>query len=134
MTRSGVCGDVKKAVTQGKDLLLRDRKTEFSLPYQPVADIAVVSAMAYIIGKLKDEISVPFGVNVVSFLTRLQISIDLGYFDQQEEQNTERSCFQEHIAENKDVILLEEQRTKRSVTSKDIAKMLEEIDSPANFF
>lgn len=38
---------------------------EFSLPYQPVADIAVVSAMAYIIGKLKDEISVPFGVNVV---------------------------------------------------------------------
>lgn len=35
------------------------------MPYQPVADIAVVSAMAYIIGKLKDEISVPFGVNVV---------------------------------------------------------------------
>lgn len=38
---------------------------EFSLPYQPVADIAVVSAMAYIIGKLRDEIGVPFGVNVV---------------------------------------------------------------------
>ena len=38
---------------------------EFSLPYQPVADIAVVSAMAYIIGTLKNEIRVPFGVNVV---------------------------------------------------------------------
>ena len=30
---------------------------EFSLPYQPVADIAVISAMAYIIGKLKDRIT-----------------------------------------------------------------------------
>ena len=36
---------------------------EFSLPYQPVADIAVISAMAYIIVKLKDRIRVPFGVN-----------------------------------------------------------------------
>lgn len=38
---------------------------EFSLPYQPVADIAVISTMAYVIGALKDKISVPFGVNVV---------------------------------------------------------------------
>ena len=38
---------------------------EFSLPYQPVADIAVISAMAYIIGNLKELIRVPFGVNVV---------------------------------------------------------------------
>lgn len=38
---------------------------EFSLPYQPVADIAVISAMAYIIGTLRSEIRVPFGVNVV---------------------------------------------------------------------
>ena len=30
-----------------------------------MADIAVISAMAYIIGKLKDRIRVPFGVNVV---------------------------------------------------------------------
>ena len=34
-------------------------------PYQPVADIAVISAMAYIIGNLKELIRVPFGVNVV---------------------------------------------------------------------
>ncbi len=38
---------------------------EFSLPYQPVADIAVISAMAYIIGNLKPLIRIPFGVNVV---------------------------------------------------------------------
>lgn len=38
---------------------------EFSLPYQPVADLAVISAMAYIIGNLKPLLQVPFGVNVV---------------------------------------------------------------------
>lgn len=38
---------------------------EFSLPYQPVADIATISAMAYLIGSLKSEIRLPFGVNVV---------------------------------------------------------------------
>ncbi|MFD1398968.1 BtpA/SgcQ family protein [Lacticaseibacillus suilingensis] len=38
---------------------------EFSLPYQPVADIADISTMAYIIGNLKEDLSVPFGVNVV---------------------------------------------------------------------
>lgn len=38
---------------------------EFSLPYQPVTDMAVLSAMAYIIGSLRPLIRVPFGVNVV---------------------------------------------------------------------
>ena len=38
---------------------------EFSLPYQPVADIATISAMAWLIGALKDELRLPFGVNVV---------------------------------------------------------------------
>jgi membrane complex biogenesis BtpA family protein len=38
---------------------------EFSLPYQPVADISVIAAMAYIIGKLKEKIKVAYGVNVV---------------------------------------------------------------------
>lgn len=70
----GYCGDMKTVTEHArKDLLaLQDGgvdgilfANEFSLPYQPVADIAVVSAMAYIIGKLKDEISVPLGVNVV---------------------------------------------------------------------
>ena len=38
---------------------------EFSLPYQSPAPTAIVAAMAYIIGELRSEIKVPFGVNVV---------------------------------------------------------------------
>ena len=38
---------------------------DYSLPYQPVADVAVLSAMAYIIGALRPLIRVPYGVNVV---------------------------------------------------------------------
>lgn len=38
---------------------------EFSLPYQHKADPVTLSAMAYIIGRLKPDIGVPFGVNVV---------------------------------------------------------------------
>lgn len=92
----GYCGDMKTVTEHArKDLLaLQDGgvdgilfANEFSLPYQPVADIAVVSAMAYIIGKLKDEISVPFGVNVVK--TRLQRSIS----ELQQEQNSEEAVF-----------------------------------------
>jgi len=60
----GYCGDMKTVTEHArKDLLaLQDGgvdgilfANEFSLPYQPVADIAVVSAMAYIIGKLKEK-------------------------------------------------------------------------------
>ncbi len=38
---------------------------EFSRPYQCVPDIAMISAMAYIIGNLRAQIDRPFGVNVV---------------------------------------------------------------------
>lgn len=38
---------------------------EFSRPYQCVPDIAMISAMAYIIGNLRPMIDRPFGVNVV---------------------------------------------------------------------
>lgn len=38
---------------------------EFSLPYQPKADYVTVGAMGYIVGRLKEHIRVPFGVNVV---------------------------------------------------------------------
>ena len=38
---------------------------EFSLPYQTQAPYALPSAMAWVIGRLQDEISLPFGVNVV---------------------------------------------------------------------
>lgn len=39
---------------------------EFSLPYQSKVDMVTVAAMGRIIGELYDEISIPFGVNVVS--------------------------------------------------------------------
>lgn len=115
----GYCGDMKTVTEHArKDLLaLQDGgvdgiffANEFSLPYQPVADIAVVSAMAYIIGKLKDEISVPFGVNVVK--TRLQRSIS----ELQQEQNSEEAVFQEHIWENMEY--MSRTAEKRSVTEK----------------
>ena len=38
---------------------------EFSRPYQAVPDIAMISAMAYIIGNLRSALDRPFGVNVV---------------------------------------------------------------------
>jgi membrane complex biogenesis BtpA family protein len=38
---------------------------EFSLPYQHKAPAVTLSAMAYVIGRIRSEISVPFGVNVV---------------------------------------------------------------------
>lgn len=70
----GYCGDMEEVVKHALyDLLaLQDGgvdgiliANEFSLPYQPVADISVISAMAYIIGRLKDRLTVPYGVNVV---------------------------------------------------------------------
>ena len=39
---------------------------EYSLPYQPVVDTVTVAAMAVVIGALKEEIRVPFGVHVIS--------------------------------------------------------------------
>ena len=43
-------------------LLIAD---EFSTPYQVKADYVTVAAIAYIVGRLKQEIKVPYGVNVV---------------------------------------------------------------------
>ena len=39
---------------------------EFSFPYQRKMDIVTPAAMAYIIGNLKPEIRVPFGVDAIS--------------------------------------------------------------------
>ena len=39
---------------------------EYSLPYQSKVDPVTIGAMGYIIGALKDEISVPYGVHVIS--------------------------------------------------------------------
>lgn len=70
----GYCGDMEEVTDHARrDLAaLQDGgvdgvliANEFSLPYQPKADPAVISAMAYIIGRLKEEIRIPFGVNIV---------------------------------------------------------------------
>ncbi len=70
----GFCGSMETVLSHARQDLtaLQDGgvdgilfANEFSLPYQPVADIAVISAMAYIVGNCKDLLQVPFGVNVV---------------------------------------------------------------------
>ena len=38
---------------------------EFSIPYVTRVDTAIVATMARIIGEIKDEIVVPFGINVL---------------------------------------------------------------------
>ncbi len=68
-------GDLEDVAAQaGQDLrALQDGggdgvlfSNEFSMPYQQKTDIAAVSAMAYIIGRLKKEIKLPFGVDVIT--------------------------------------------------------------------
>lgn len=70
----GYCGSMEQVIEHARDDLISLQDggvdgilfaNEFSLPYQPVADIAVISAMAYIIGNLKPLLRLPFGVNVV---------------------------------------------------------------------
>lgn len=70
----GFCGDINQVLDHAaQDLQALQNggadgvlfANEFSLPYQPVADIATISAMAYLIGALKNDITVPFGVNIV---------------------------------------------------------------------
>ncbi len=38
---------------------------EFGFPYSPETDFATVAAMAYLIGKFKNDFKVPYGVNVI---------------------------------------------------------------------
>ncbi len=70
----GYCGDMDIVLAHAREDLLALQEggadgilfaNEFSKPYQVKADIAVISAMAYIIGSLKPLIRVPFGVNIV---------------------------------------------------------------------
>lgn len=70
----GYCGDMETVLAHARADLISLQNggvdgilfaNEFSKPYQAKPDIAVISAMAYIIGCLKPEINVPFGVNVV---------------------------------------------------------------------
>lgn len=38
---------------------------EFSMPYSPETEFSTVAAMAYVIGRLKPEIKIPYGVNII---------------------------------------------------------------------
>ncbi len=67
-------GDMDEVICQArKDLIaLQDGgvdgvliANEFSLPYQQQAEPVTVASMGYIVGQLKDDIRVPFGVNIV---------------------------------------------------------------------
>lgn len=67
-------GDVEKVFRQAREdlIALQDGgvdgvliANEFSLPYQPQAEPVTVGAMGYLVGRLKENIRVPFGVNVV---------------------------------------------------------------------
>ncbi len=68
------CGDMEKVIDDAeRDLIALQEggvdgiliANEFSLPYQPVANIATISAMAYLIGAIREKIKIPFGVNIV---------------------------------------------------------------------
>ena len=68
------CGDLEAVIKQAREDIhaLQDGgvdglffANEFSLPYQPKADYVTVAAIAYIVGQLKKEIRIPYGVNVV---------------------------------------------------------------------
>lgn len=70
----GYCGDLDMVLAHAREDLTALQSggvdgvlfaNEFSKPYQAKPDMAVISAMAYIIGNLKPLIQIPFGVNVV---------------------------------------------------------------------
>ncbi len=56
--------DLDNLVKGGVDAVLFSN--EFSLPYQNKVSNITVAAMAYIIGQVKDSLTIPFGVHVIS--------------------------------------------------------------------
>ena len=56
--------DLKALQDGGVDGILISN--EFSLPYQRHMNFVTPAAMAYVVGRLKDEIRVPFGVDCIS--------------------------------------------------------------------
>lgn len=68
------CGDIDQVIRQARTELhaLQDGgvdgvliANEFSFPYQLQADPITVASMGYIVGQLKSDIKIPFGVNIV---------------------------------------------------------------------
>lgn len=68
------CGDMEWVIRQArKDLHALTEggvdgvliANEFSFPYQRKADPVTIAAMGYLVGRLKEDIRIPFGVNIV---------------------------------------------------------------------
>jgi membrane complex biogenesis BtpA family protein len=68
------CGDIEAVISQAQyDLeALQDGgvdgvliANEMSMPYQPNAEYVTVADMGYIVGRLKKDLRVPYGVNIV---------------------------------------------------------------------
>ena len=82
------CGDMDMVYNQARQDLIALQEggvdgiliaNEFSLPYQLKVDMVTVGAMGYLVGKLKDKIKVPFGVNVVlNPLASLELAASTG--------------------------------------------------------
>ena len=56
--------DLENLQNGGVDAVLFSN--EFSMPYQNKVDSVTTDSMAYIIGRVRDQISIPFGVHVIS--------------------------------------------------------------------
>ncbi len=59
----GACADLKALQDAGFDAVMFGNEND--RPYEFNVDTASTATMAYVIGRLRDEISVPFGVNVL---------------------------------------------------------------------
>lgn len=68
------CGDINQVIRQARADLhaFQDSKVdgvlianEFSFPYQLKADPVTVASMGYIVGQLKYDLKIPYGVNIV---------------------------------------------------------------------
>ena len=59
----GVAADIEKLQSGGVDAIMFGNEND--RPYELKVDTASSATMAYIIGRLRDEITVPFGVNVL---------------------------------------------------------------------
>ncbi|MBE6036647.1 MAG: BtpA/SgcQ family protein [Clostridiales bacterium] len=67
-------GDLEAVYRQGREDLIALQEggvdgiliaNEFSLPYQKKADMVTLASLGYLVGRLKEDIKVPYGVNVV---------------------------------------------------------------------
>jgi len=84
----GFCGDVEQVIRQARDDLhaLQDGgvdgiliANEFSFPYLTEAEPVTIASMAYIVGRLKEDLKIPYGINIVyNALASLEVAAASG--------------------------------------------------------